>query len=398
VRVDAGNSSAPLGGSTAEPTEPRSYFDTSLAAASLGLVWLGDALIYVVLPVYPATFGVDAAAVAILLSVNRVIRILGYGWVSPLAQRVGANVLTAAACAAGALFTLCYGLATGFVTLMIARLAWGCAYGILNLTNTAYAYGDGKNSGKRLGLNRAISTLGPVAALASGGWLVTTVGPQQVFIIFGLVGLLAIPLAWQLPRLERGVGEKKARADRRWTVSPLNMLFFVVALGADGVFTATLSSLLADLVPVASALIGAGLLLAAQRIAAVVLALASGFIVDRLQPARLIVPCTLVIAAAMAFIGLDWVYIGAILLIPVRAIFAIVGPVLAAQKSPDRIGAIAAYTTWTDCGLAAGAFLGIIAFESLGSHLTYLTLAAATVLAILWYRLREASGTSASDA
>jgi len=100
----------------------------------------------------------------------------------------------------------------------------------------------------------------------------------------------------------------------------------------------------------------------------------------------------------MAFIGLDWVYIGAILLIPVRAIFAIVGPVLAAQKSPDRIGAIAAYTTWTDCGLAAGAFLGIIAFESLGSHLTYLTLAAATVLAILWYRLREASGTPASDA
>ena len=81
-----------------------------VAAACLGLVWLGDALIYVVLPLYPAAFGVEVAAVAILLSVNRVIRIIGYGWVSPLARRFGANTLTAAACAAGALSTLAYGL------------------------------------------------------------------------------------------------------------------------------------------------------------------------------------------------------------------------------------------------------------------------------------------------
>ena len=91
------------------------YRDTVVAAACLGLVWLGDALIYVVLPLYPAAFGVEVAAVAILLSVNRVIRIIGYGWVSPLARRFGANTLTAAACAAGALSTLAYGLATGFV-------------------------------------------------------------------------------------------------------------------------------------------------------------------------------------------------------------------------------------------------------------------------------------------
>ena len=52
------------------------------------------------------------------------------------------------------------------------------------------------------------------------------------------------------------------------------MLFFVVALGADGVFTATLSTLLADIIPVTSALIGAGLLLAGQRLISVILAFA----------------------------------------------------------------------------------------------------------------------------
>ena len=88
----------------------KSYSETVIAAACLGLVWLGDALIYVVLPLYPAAFGLEVASVAILLSVNRVIRIVGYGWVSPLSRRFGANTLTAAACAAGAISTLAYGL------------------------------------------------------------------------------------------------------------------------------------------------------------------------------------------------------------------------------------------------------------------------------------------------
>src|ERR1043165_948492 len=99
----------------------RAYRETIVAAACLGLVWLGDALIYVVLPLYPAAFGVEIASVAILLSVNRVIRIVGYGWVSPLSRRFGANTLTAAACAAGALSTLAYGLPRGLIPLFMHR-------------------------------------------------------------------------------------------------------------------------------------------------------------------------------------------------------------------------------------------------------------------------------------
>src|SRR3954453_6586922 len=185
----------------------RGYRDTILAAVCLGLVWPGDALIYVVLPLYAAEFGVETAAVAILLSVNRVIRIVGYGWVSPLARRFGANTLTAAACAAGALSTLGYGVLDGFLLLFIARLMWGGAYGVINLTNTAYAYGDGQRAGTRVGLNRAVSTLGPVLSLALGGWIVTRIGPQGVFVVYGLVGLLAVPLALSLPRLRHTVGD-----------------------------------------------------------------------------------------------------------------------------------------------------------------------------------------------
>ena len=369
----------------------RGYRHTIVAAACLGLVWLGDALIYVVLPLYPAAFGVEVASIAILLSVNRVIRIVGYGWVSPLSRRFGANTLTAAACAAGAISTLAYGLLSGFVLLFIARLMWGGAYGVINLTNTAYAYGDGHRAGTHVGLNRAVSTLGPVLALALGGFLVIQLGPQGVFVVYGLVGLLAVPLALSLPRLRQTVGDAQATAKGRWVPSPLNIMFFVVALGADGVFTATLSTLLADLIPVTSALIGAGLLLAASRLTSVILAFISGPIVDRLQARRLLAPCCVLVAVGLAAIAAGYVYSGAIVLIFARVVFAIVAPIVAAEQSTDRIGAIAAYATWSDVGLAAGAFIGIVGMEWLGYPFTYTALAAATLAAMIWFRLARAT-------
>lgn len=376
-------------GETAEPA--RGYRDTVVAAACLALVWPGDALIYVVLPLYPSAFGVEVATVAILLSVNRVIRIIGYGWVAPLARRFGANTLTAAACAFGALSTLGYGLLSGAVLLFIARLMWGGTYGVINLTNTAYAYGDGRRAGMHVGLNRAVSTIGPVLALGLGGWIVTLTDPRMVFVIYGLVGLLAVPLALTLPRLRQSPGDATARASGRWSVSPLNFFFFVVALGADGVFTATLSTLLADLIPVTSALIGAGLLLAGQRLVSVILSFASGPIVDRFEASRLLVPCGLVIVAGLGAIAAGHVYAGAVVLIFARALFAIVSPVIAAQQSTDRIGAIAAYATWSDCGLAAGAFIGIMGMEWAGYPATYGLLAATTLAAIVWFSLRRAA-------
>ena len=78
------------------------------------------------------------------------------------------------------------------------------------------------------------------------------------------------------------------------------------------------------------------------------------------------------------------------MLIVARALFAIVSPVIAAQQSTDRIGAIASYATWSDCGLAAGAFIGIMGMEWAGYPATYAMLAAATLAAIVWFSLRRA--------
>src|ERR1700686_854531 len=177
---------------------PEGYRNTIIVASCLGLVWFGDAVIYVVLPLYAPAFGFDALPVGVLLSVNRVVRILGYGWVAPLARAYGTNVLTAAACMAAAISTLAYGLLSGFALLFIARMIWGAAWGIINLTMTAYAYGDGNGAGMRIGIARAVSSPGACAALVGVGPLCVAIGPRQTFVLYGLLGLTAMPLAFLL--------------------------------------------------------------------------------------------------------------------------------------------------------------------------------------------------------
>jgi len=155
--------------------------------------------------------------------------------------------------------------------------------------------------------------------------------------------------------------------------------------------TATLSTLLADLIPVTAALIGAGLLLAGRQLVAVILSFMSGPLVDRFEARRLLAPCSIVIALGLLAIAAGHVYAGAVVLVFARVLFAIVGPVIAAEQSTDRIGAIAAYATWSDCGLAAGAFLGIVAMQWAGFPLTYVTLAATTLAVLVWFMLRAPS-------
>ena len=365
------------------PNGPQGYRNTIISAACLGLVWFGDTVIYIVLPLYALSFGFDALTVGVLLSINRVVRIVGYGWVAPLARAYGTNVLTAAACAAAAISTLAYGLLSGFLLLFVARMVWGAAWGIINLTMTAYAYGDGRSAGTRIGVARAVSSAGSLAALVAVGPLCLALGPQQMFVIYGLLGLAAIPLAFLLPPLRAAPSD--GHAARRWTLTPFNALFFVLSFGADGVLGATVAVLLAEFMPVASAITGAAMLLALQRVVVIVLALFSGPLTDRIGAQRLLLPCSLAVAAGLAIIASGHIYVGTIIVIVSRALLATVGPVLAAQKSTDRIAALASFATWTDVGLAAGAFFGLVGVVEIGYATSYALLAALSAVAAIWH-------------
>ena len=62
-----------------------------LSSWVLTISLLGDALLYVILPVHAATFGLSIAAVGFLLAVNRIIRTFTYGLIVQLGQQIGAQ-------------------------------------------------------------------------------------------------------------------------------------------------------------------------------------------------------------------------------------------------------------------------------------------------------------------
>ena len=70
-----------------------------------------------------------------------------------------------------------------------------------------------------------------------------------------------------------------------------------------------------------------------------------------------------------------------------RGLLGTVGPVLAAQMSKDRIAALASFATWTDVGLAAGAFFGIVGVVEIGYATSYALLAMMSAVAAVWHRL-----------
>jgi MFS family permease len=365
------------------------------AAAVLGLVWFGDALIYVVMPLHAASFGIGLGLVGVVLSVNRLVRILGYGWVSAASRRFGLRALTATAATAAALSTVAYGVALGLLPLVGARLVWGMAYAVLNVTTTAYAIGDGRGTGRRVGLNRAVSTIGPTLALSGGAWLALELGPRAVFVVLGLVGLLAIPLALTLPR-ELATMPSAGAAGSRWRPSSLNVLFFANA-AVEGAFAFTLSLLFAGALPMSSALLAAGLVLAFQRLMTVLLSLVGGALVDRIGPYRVLVPCVVLVVAGLVALAHGVLYPAAIAIVVVRALLSVTGPVLAArERSGSTVDRLAAFATWVDSGLAVGPLLGGVVVARFGLAALYQGLAAAIAAALVAHLVstaRHARGT-----
>jgi MFS family permease len=348
----------------------------------LGLVWLGDALIYVVMPLHAQAFGIGLGSVGLALSLNRIVRILGYGWVTRLSRRLGMRALTAWAALGAALSTLGYGTLLGLLPLLAARLVWGLAYGVLNVTTTAYAIGDGRGPGRRVGLNRAVSTVGPALALSVGAWLAVALGPREVFLVLGALGLAAVQLALTLPR-ETAAGHAEAgRGGTRWRPSTLNVLYFMLA-AIEGAFATTLSLLFAGSASVASAVLAAGLVLALQRITIVVLSLVAGPLIDRIGARNLLAPCVVVIVAGLLGIAHGAVHVSAIVVVIARAVLGTAGPVLATQeREGSTVERLAAFATWVDSGLAVGPLLGGVFVARFGMSALYDALAAGIVAAL----------------
>jgi hypothetical protein len=83
------------------------------AALTLALALPGDTLLYLLLPLHAAVFGITLPAAGVLLAANRIVRIFGYRWVANFYATRGPRAVCLAAAVAAALATFGYATLSG---------------------------------------------------------------------------------------------------------------------------------------------------------------------------------------------------------------------------------------------------------------------------------------------
>jgi predicted MFS family arabinose efflux permease len=350
---------------------PRQAADrrSNAAAATLSLTLPGDTVLYLLLPLHIAVFGVTLPEAGVLLAANRLIRIIGYGWVARSFERHGPRRTCSVAAFTAALSTLGYAAGTGVWVLLVARLLWGLSFAALNIATQALATSEPVGASRRSGRSRAIISIGPMVGLLGGATLSLVAGPRAVFWVLGGVAFLALFFVRNLP--SGSVGSVSGRP-RIALPGRLDTWSFVQGLALDGLFVMGLAVLAAATVPDNAAL-AAGAALALRYLAEIVLGPAGGSAAERWGAQRLLVLLSVASAIALAAIGFGVVWAGAIGVVLLRGLLQpLPAPVVAIQHpGADRVAAIARVATWRDIGAGVGPLVAGILLPVLSPPVLY---------------------------
>ncbi len=163
---------------------------------------MGDATLYTVLPTHTAEAGITLAAVGIILSANRFIRLFLNGPTGILYDRSRRRRLFVPALFIGALSTAIYAAWDGFWPLMAGRLIWGLAWSLMwvgGATIILDVTTDG-DRGRWTGLYQTWFFLGAAIGAFAGGFLTDRIGYSAalwigagVTTLGGVVALIYLP-------------------------------------------------------------------------------------------------------------------------------------------------------------------------------------------------------------
>ena len=357
-----------------------------LSSWVLTISLLGDALLYVILPVHAAAFGLSIAAVGFLLAVNRIIRTFTYGLIVRLGQQIGARNLALLTALTAAISTLGYGLFDGLWLLTPMRILWGLSYAGLLIVTLDYASANAAKTGVRIGISRSVEQIGPLLVMSLGTWAVAITGPQDIFIYIGMLSTSALLLAWCLSPQDapaippaRTALWKSIRIPRP---KAIDGLIFWMGFGIDGVFTVTIALMWIPVSGIDAAIIIGGVILALRRVGEMLIAPVSGNIADRFGLAIPLVVMLVICGCGFFAIGMGYLVAGSAALVICRGALGTLFPAAsAALYRDDHMHALTRNQTWRDIGAAAGPLLaglllGVMTAQTL--HLIMLGLFAAS--------------------
>lgn len=364
----------------------KSWRSLTLSSGALSLAIVGDALIYIVLPVNAELFGVSLVWVGVLLAANRVVRTFAYGWIARFGERIGIRNLCILASITAIVSTAMYGLFQGGPLLLLARVIWGLSYGALLLAALGYAASDRPKTGSRVGVSRAIEQIGPLLALTGGAWLAGVVGPRDVFYYLALLTALAAVFAVMLPRTEATPPTPAAsRPQALPKPDRLDILIFWMGFAVDGVFTMTITIMLAGQFSLETAMLSAGLLIAGRRVAEMIVAPSFGYIADRFGVRIPLIGSSLLLVAGLAMVGMGWLYAGAFAIVIARgALGTLIPAAVALFASANVLQPLARNQTWRDIGAALGPLSTGFLLAVTSPEALHLFLAAIFLVSLLW--------------
>jgi predicted MFS family arabinose efflux permease len=366
------------------------------ASLTLAFAQPGDTLLYLLLPLHHAAFGISLAEAGLLLAANRLVRIAGYGWIARLYAERGPHAACLLAALGSMLSTLGYATLSGVWALLVARLMWGLSFAAMNIATQALATAEPTGAARRSGRMRAVIAAGPVSGLVVGAVVSHLTGPREAFLVLTAAALIGFVFAVQLPRHGEGRPERLQRP-RFGVPSRLDTWSFIQGMTLDGLFVLGISILAAAAIPGYAAL-AAGGALALRYVAEIVLGPSGGALAQRYGPRRVLTLLSISTAAGLAVIGAGALWTGAILVVLLKGLIQPIPPPLVAIENPgpDRVPALARLATWRDLGagagpLLAGALLPIIPHGVLyGAAALLLAASAAAVAARSTTDAREA--------
>lgn len=177
----------------AYPHATRLVLAISLATA---LSILGDSLLYGILPLEAQHLGIALPLVGILLSANRLVRLLSNTLAGDIFERLGPRLPFILATLLAFLTTALYGGGWGFLAFLAARLGWGIAWSGLRQGGYQAVWAGGSQSrGKLMGMLWGLIRLGSALSVLAGGYLRDRFGYQVAIGAIAGVTLLALPIA-----------------------------------------------------------------------------------------------------------------------------------------------------------------------------------------------------------
>lgn len=178
----------------------KSMLNVIRAAMVVSASNLGDALLYVALPLIYPSFGLSLVQVGILLSANRLVRFVSNTFAGYVYGRKPVKQVLVIAIFAASFINLSYGYIGGFLPFLLMRLCWGITWSFLRLGGylSVISFSDESNRGRYMGVYQSISGVGFLSGGLVGGVLLDSWGYTSANLLLASGTFLVIPIAFSL--------------------------------------------------------------------------------------------------------------------------------------------------------------------------------------------------------